>query len=235
MVSSRVERATLGLVGSEARPSASWRSFPSLALALSFHLKNHPWITCSLLSEEGSLPNPAQPTPVDMQDTYESEHLTFWEWMWEVKELCIECHRHLKLTNKEDHPQKNISFLGWWWWWWPRCVSRGLNWKRTDKWPKESVSFFNKDFLPCCAIWGILVPQPETEPTLPVVEVRSLNHWAAREVSGKCLFPLEASSGISILEFNYTHPVPCFLCQPDEHHDSNKISNNLRSQTCYFL
>ena len=77
----------------------------------------------------------------------------------------------------------------------------------------KSASFFKEAFLPCCAICGILVPQPEIESTLPAVEVQSLNHWAAREVSGKCLFPMEASSGISILEFNYTHPVTCFLCQ----------------------
>ena len=29
---------------------------------------------------------------------------------------------------------------------------------------------------------GIVVPQPGTEPMPPVVEVRSLNHWIAREV-----------------------------------------------------
>ena len=29
---------------------------------------------------------------------------------------------------------------------------------------------------------GILVPQPETESTLPALEALSLNHWTAREV-----------------------------------------------------
>ena len=36
-------------------------------------------------------------------------------------------------------------------------------------------------------VCGILVPQPGTEPAPPAVEARSLNHWAAREVS-LCLF-----------------------------------------------
>ena len=34
----------------------------------------------------------------------------------------------------------------------------------------------------CTVQHAILVPQPGIEPVLPVVEVRSLNHWTAREV-----------------------------------------------------
>ena len=32
------------------------------------------------------------------------------------------------------------------------------------------------------AACGILVPQPGTKPTLPVLEAQSLNHWTTREV-----------------------------------------------------
>ena len=37
-------------------------------------------------------------------------------------------------------------------------------------------------FWPCHVAWGILFPQPGIEPMCPVVEARSLNHWATREV-----------------------------------------------------
>ena len=36
-------------------------------------------------------------------------------------------------------------------------------------------------FWPCHAAYGILVPQPGIEPVPPAVEVRSPNHWTARE------------------------------------------------------
>ena len=47
------------------------------------------------------------------------------------------------------------------------------------------LSFF---FWPSCADCGILVPQPRTEPTLPVLEVQSLNHWTAWEIQLLYLF-----------------------------------------------
>ena len=34
-----------------------------------------------------------------------------------------------------------------------------------------------------CAACGILVPQPETEPVPPAVDVRGPNHWTAKEFS----------------------------------------------------
>ena len=37
-------------------------------------------------------------------------------------------------------------------------------------------------FWPCHVACGILVPRPGMEPIPPAVEVRSLNHWTAREV-----------------------------------------------------
>ena len=46
-----------------------------------------------------------------------------------------------------------------------------------------AILFF---FLFCYNACGILVSQPEIEPTLPSVEVPSLNHWTIREVS--CTF-----------------------------------------------
>ena len=37
-------------------------------------------------------------------------------------------------------------------------------------------------FLPCLVACGILASRPGIEPVSPAVEVRSLNHWTAREV-----------------------------------------------------
>ena len=34
----------------------------------------------------------------------------------------------------------------------------------------------------CCTACWFLIPQPGTEPVLPAVEARSLDHWTAREV-----------------------------------------------------
>ena len=39
-------------------------------------------------------------------------------------------------------------------------------------------------FQLCHAACGILVPQPEIEPTSPAVEVWILNHWPTKEVPG---------------------------------------------------
>ena len=38
-------------------------------------------------------------------------------------------------------------------------------------------------FWPCRAARGILVLRPRIEPAPPAVEVQSLNHWTAREVT----------------------------------------------------
>ena len=40
-------------------------------------------------------------------------------------------------------------------------------------------------FWSCPKACGILVPQPDIEPTSPVLEVWSLNHWTVREVLKK--------------------------------------------------
>lgn len=60
----------------------------------------------------------------------------------------------------------------------------------------------------------------------------SEKYWPEERVF---LFRMYALLVISILELNYTYSRPCLLCQPDEHHDINKISYNSRSQTCFFL
>ena len=44
-----------------------------------------------------------------------------------------------------------------------------------------------------CVACGILLPQPGTEPTTPVLEAQSFNHWTAREVpTTKYLMPRKA-------------------------------------------
>ena len=50
--------------------------------------------------------------------------------------------------------------------------------------------FFFFFFWPCCMACRILVPRPAIEPTSPVVETRSLNHWTAREVPGCSYFKI---------------------------------------------
>ena len=45
------------------------------------------------------------------------------------------------------------------------------------------LSFFLSFFIwPCDTACGILVPRAGIKPTAPALEVRSLNHWTAREV-----------------------------------------------------
>ena len=44
----------------------------------------------------------------------------------------------------------------------------------------SSIFFFFFFFLPHHTVFGILVPRPRTKP-IPAVEVRSLNHWTAKE------------------------------------------------------
>ena len=46
--------------------------------------------------------------------------------------------------------------------------------------------FFLSFFLTYHRACGILASQPRIEPTPPAVEVRSLNHWTAREVPTYC-------------------------------------------------
>ena len=46
--------------------------------------------------------------------------------------------------------------------------------------PPQVFLFFL--FLATLQACGILVPRPGTEPVIPAVEARSLNHWTAREV-----------------------------------------------------
>ena len=53
---------------------------------------------------------------------------------------------------------------------------------------KKAAPFF---LWPCHAACGILVPQPGIEPTPPVLEVLSLNHWATREVPKKAPFLMQ--------------------------------------------
>ena len=45
-----------------------------------------------------------------------------------------------------------------------------------------TLMFYLFIFYPCPSACGILVPWPGIEPSAPVVEVWSLNHWTAREV-----------------------------------------------------
>ena len=53
---------------------------------------------------------------------------------------------------------------------------------------EEGFGFLVFFFWPHHAACRILVPQPGIEPTPLAVEVRSLNHWTAREVPGFCFF-----------------------------------------------
>ena len=46
---------------------------------------------------------------------------------------------------------------------------------------QTNIIFILSFWLPCGA-HGILVPQLGIEPTIPAVELHSLNHWTAREV-----------------------------------------------------
>ena len=74
----------------------------------------------------------------------------------------------------------------------PSCLLQALSllWARGEasKWVRDYIfiyffilSFFFF-FWPCRTACGILFPQPGIEPMCPVVEARSLNHWATREV-----------------------------------------------------
>ena len=73
---------------------------------------------------------------------------------------------------------------------WMQSRHEGNVWNMGSKIPQASImvadggsrehSFFF--FLPRRVACGILLPRPGTEPTPPAMEVRSLNHWTAREV-----------------------------------------------------
>ena len=47
---------------------------------------------------------------------------------------------------------------------------------------------FILSFLLCCRAFGILVPRPGIEPTLPEVEAPNLNPWTTRDVPGCRVF-----------------------------------------------
>lgn len=50
--------------------------------------------------------------------------------------------------------------------------------KQGEQWLNKYVQVSKKNFFwPYHNAYGILVPRPEIEPALPVMEVRSLNHW----------------------------------------------------------
>ena len=52
--------------------------------------------------------------------------------------------------------------------------------------------------------YGILIPQPGFEPIPPAVEVRSLNHWTAREVPKNGFNKLMNLSNTSFCNLNWT-------------------------------
>ena len=75
-------------------------------------------------------------------------------------------------------------------------------------------------FLAACELlavtWGILLPQPGTEPMPSAVEARSLNHWIAREV------PL--NKGFDLHDFARGIPLP--------RHGSDRLLSLFHLETC---
>ena len=63
-------------------------------------------------------------------------------------------------------------------------AGRKHRWKRAQRW-NSSPTLLGHTVGPA----GILVPQPGIEPTLPAVEVQTLNHWPTREVPETTGFP----------------------------------------------
>ena len=60
-----------------------------------------------------------------------------------------------------------------------------------------TIFLWGPHFLAC----GILVPQPEIEPTPLAVEVRSLNHWTVREVPQRLFFQKKFQDTLTIFYF----------------------------------
>ena len=62
--------------------------------------------------------------------------------------------------------------------------------KEILKWDPALYSFFLITYLfrPHLEAYGILVPQPGTEPTPPALDAWSLNHWTARNFPKSIIF-----------------------------------------------